>query len=378
MCATKSKNSSLQIIPSKETPLSPEQDRFNKRAQKLEKLKDKVDKARGQVGALKSMMAAEISPIEEQLKQIEVKVVERFAHWRANPKGFSAKEQKVLEELIVEKSQILIEHGEKGLIPLFNQYSDISYDDLWNGEVARLKEMFYKEAKEELGIELNLENKDFNSVEEFMVAMMKQMKEQQQGIEGFRAEQVGEDFDQKSQEEARNISKVVKTAYNGLVKKFHPDLADGNEDLAHRNSMMHRITEAYEQNDLFELLRLQMEADSINISALDRLPTAQLSYYNQILLQQIKDLEAEYYALKHPLPPYEHYEYYMSCRSHKTMLNRVQETADEMESELEDARNMLSLLEDKRGTREILDTFAFERNFKKEVIDMLNGFGGDF
>ncbi len=50
----------------------------------------------------------------------------------------------------------------------------------------------------------------------------------------------------------------LRALYMALVKEFHPDLEQDEEEKIRKTQLMHQITEAYAQQDVFELMRLRL------------------------------------------------------------------------------------------------------------------------
>ena len=82
-----------------------------------------------------------------------------------------------------------------------------------------------------------------------------------------------------------------------MVKEFHPDREQNEDEKVRKNSIMHQITEAYEQNDLFRLLQLKLELQATSPDALN-LADEQLKYYNKVLKEQVDELQGELYQMK--------------------------------------------------------------------------------
>lgn len=82
------------------------------------------------------------------------------------------------------------------------------------------------------------------------------------------------------------------------MKQLHPDAEQDEQKKAWKTEMMKKVTEAYEKDDFYTLLQLQLELNIIDEEHLGKLSTEQLKYYNKILNEQIIELEREYFAFK--------------------------------------------------------------------------------
>ena len=56
---------------------------------------------------------------------------------------------------------------------------------------------------------------------------------------------------------------------------------------------MQRVTQMYQENNLLELLKLQIEFERIDQDHLENLGKEQLTYYNLVLKEQVEELEKE-------------------------------------------------------------------------------------
>ena len=59
----------------------------------------------------------------------------------------------------------------------------------------------------------------------------------------------------------KELRAALRTLYRSLARRFHPDLGDGEEEVAARHAMMAKINDAYNAGDLDALQRLADEPD---------------------------------------------------------------------------------------------------------------------
>ncbi len=92
-----------------------------------------------------------------------------------------------------------------------------------------------------------------------------------------------------------DTAKALRILYTRLAKDLHPDLEQDEKNKAEKNDVMRRLTEAYKNEDLYELLQIQFEYNADNSeNYTDALPEEQLKVINETLLLQIKKLQEEY------------------------------------------------------------------------------------
>ena len=78
-----------------------------------------------------------------------------------------------------------------------------------------------------------------------------------------------------------------------LVKAFHPDLETDEAEKLRKTEIMQKVTQTYQENNLLELLKLQIEFERIDQDHLENLGKEQLTYYNLVLKEQVEELEKE-------------------------------------------------------------------------------------
>jgi hypothetical protein len=91
----------------------------------------------------------------------------------------------------------------------------------------------------------------------------------------------------------QKTTKSVRTVYMDLVKAFHPDLEKDEAEKIRKTEIMQRVTQRYQENNLLELLKLQIEFERIDQDHLENLGKEQLTYYNLVLKEQVEELEKE-------------------------------------------------------------------------------------
>jgi hypothetical protein len=103
----------------------------------------------------------------------------------------------------------------------------------------------------------------------------------------------GEDL--RAAEELRKRS--IANIYKQLARVLHPDLERDSERQKQKVQLMQELTEAYRQNDLHTLLRLEMEWIENEGGDIQRLTEEKLAVYNEVLAGQVEGLERRLSAL---------------------------------------------------------------------------------
>jgi hypothetical protein len=119
--------------------------------------------------------------------------------------------------------------------------------------------------------------------------------------EGFRIEDLDKGnkkrvvFHSDKKDKPFDTAQALRLLYTRLAKDLHPDLERDETRKVEKNDVMRRLTEAYKNEDLYELLQIQFEYNADNSeNYTDALPEEQLNVINETLLSQIKKLQEDY------------------------------------------------------------------------------------
>lgn len=99
--------------------------------------------------------------------------------------------------------------------------------------------------------------------------------------------------EEKQQAEAQQISQSIREVYRKLASALHPDREPDPQERERKTALMQRVNQAYEKNNLLQLLELQLELEHIDQGHLNNLGEERLAHYNKILKEQIYGLDDE-------------------------------------------------------------------------------------
>lgn len=91
----------------------------------------------------------------------------------------------------------------------------------------------------------------------------------------------------------QQASRSVREVYRKLVSVLHPDRAASPDEARHKTALMQQANEAYEKNDLLQLLALQLAVEQIDQAALLNIGESRLEHYNRVLAEQLAELTRE-------------------------------------------------------------------------------------
>lgn len=292
----------LLHIGGQKTTLSKRQKEFNQLTRKIEELGKLIKELQDGRTLLLQRGQKEMKPLLVKFVAARVEMV--ISMDRIYPdKIFKKNDHRKLEHLITDMCfELIKKSGREELKPIFNKYSEDDFDTV-NAEVDRLAMDAVKDMAWVYGIEFD-DADDISTAEQFHAQMQKKLLEKEEAYgdeERLRAErrankqktQKQQDREDKRKAEEQKLTKSVRSVYMDLVKAFHPDREKDESEKNRKTEIMQRVTQAYQENDLMKLLKLQMELDRIDQDHLETLADEQLTYYNKVLKQQVRDLEEQ-------------------------------------------------------------------------------------
>ncbi|WP_262471530.1 J domain-containing protein, partial [Clostridioides difficile] len=83
----------------------------------------------------------------------------------------------------------------------------------------------------------------------------------------------------REQEEQAQISLSIREVYRKLASALHPDRETDPQERDRKTRLMQRVNEAYDKNNLLQLLELQLELDHIDQRSINHISEARLTHY---------------------------------------------------------------------------------------------------
>lgn len=282
--------SSVLRIGQPKTVLNKRQKEFNQLSERIEQLDILIPELRATYYLLIERVQKEYNPIvmEYQSFRVElVKLMDRTYEKDLYRKAYLTKLAYLISEISFD---LIVNYKFDELIPLFNKYSEVDFE-------AALNEL--KRADSQLiDSKLLAEENEITDEVTFPEHFHELSEEEQSRIkEELRAEKAKISSEQAK--EARQLltkqktTKSVRTVYMDLVKAFHPDRETDEAEKIRKTEIMQRVTQTYQENNLLELLKLQIEFERIDQDHLENLGKEQLTYYNLVLKEQVEELEKE-------------------------------------------------------------------------------------
>ena len=375
-----------EIVPiiseEKDKKLSKLQKQFNYRTKRIKSLKKKIDTLKNASDAYFRRYNSEILPLEDKIVDARITFVKLLdKHYQ--DKYFRKVEKLAIQEIIEEEAFNLAEEfGIDEMIEIYDKYSSESYEEVME-DSKQIEQAFTKSFIEnmfdveidDLGDLDDVENmqKLQEEIQQKMEEREKAYQEQRKKRKKTKAQQAKEEAKEKKlQEDAKNLSKTSRAIYMELVKELHPDKEPNETEKVRKTEIMTKVTEAYEKNDFFELLKLQIEYKEGN-SQVQLLKDQQLKYYNKLLQDQIRELQQEEYFLSHPAPPLN--QVFFSMNISKTALkDQFKFGLVKTEMELEGVEANCKYVEKKTNLRKFIREYIEQHNEQDDDLDDLDDF----
>ena len=284
----------IQIKTENSAVLTKLQKQFNNSIQKIDFLKSKIGYVKKEIDQIQVKITSEILPLEKKLIEVQVKEI-IYLDALFQQKIFKKRDNDTLSEMIFERTTEFISRTESPeLEDIFTRHNDgISFEEA-NEEASKKASETLKESFSSIfGMKFD-DDADLSDPEKFQEYIDQQVAADEAEHEARKANKKKTakqiEKEEKQRQEAKNLNKTSRQIYMELVKAFHPDREKDELEKERKTLLMHRITEANEKDDLFELLRLRLEllgTDFVHSN------DESLKYYVKLLKQQVAELEQE-------------------------------------------------------------------------------------
>lgn len=279
--------------------LSKGQKVFNNLVKQIEKMRTRLAAWERAVPSYQQKYINEWAPLIESSMDLRSKLV--CCLDRAyDQRGLTKTDRRAIANLITELAgELVAARNDPQMKAFYNQYSQSDYD---SEEAANLKGMqFVLEGV--LGVPLG-DDLDLSSPDDLLARAQekihasqrefdaeRQAREKRQTKRAKSAKQLA--FEARQQAEAHQLSGSIREVYRKLASALHPDREADPQERDRKTALMQRVNQAYDKQNLLQLLELQLELEHIDQSAINNLSEDRLKHYNKILKEQLRELEQE-------------------------------------------------------------------------------------
>jgi hypothetical protein len=285
----------IQIKTENSAVLTKLQKQFNTNIQKIDRLKREIVFVKAEMDQIQVKITSEIFPLEKKLIEVQVKKIFYLdALFQQNI--FKKRDNETLSEMIIEWISELINRTDSPeLEGIFTRHNDgISFEEAYEEANKKASETLKDSFSSIFGMKFD-EDADLSDPEKLQEFLNQQDTTNKAEYEARKANKKKTakqiEKEEKQRQEAKNLNKTSRQIYMELVKAFHPDREKDELEKERKTLLMHRITEANEKDDLFELLRLRLELLGTDF---EHSNDESLKYYVKLLIQQVAELEQEF------------------------------------------------------------------------------------
>ncbi|WP_042876400.1 J domain-containing protein [Cupriavidus necator] len=295
---TRINNQSVSIAPDhNRSTLSKGQKTFNSLIQQIEKRRLRLRAWESVTPTFQQRYTNDFLPLEQNSTDLQIQMVHCLDR-AYEQKGLTNAERRKLAAVITNLAGPLADEDD-GLKAIYNKYSTTDYDSETAAEIDSMK--FMLEAV--LGVELG-DDVDMSSPEDLLQRAQAHMEQQQAEAtteaaarEARRAKRKKSPkqlaAEARAQEEQAQISLSIREVYRKLASALHPDRETDPQERERKTKLMQRVNEAYNKNNLLQLLELQLELEHIDQHSINSLSEDRLKHYNKILKEQVRELDQE-------------------------------------------------------------------------------------
>jgi hypothetical protein len=286
----------LVTVAAKPGQLSKPQRTFNSLAERIRRGRELLAAWEAFIPRFQTRLTRELAPIEDEMRETQRRVVQQLQALLAgaNTDRLSRRHRAKVRALLLQVVANLLEDGpDAELEALHDRYSHVSHAERSREELELAEALFGQVFGRDV-----VRGHEARNVDELMdhavdkMAAAAEMRERKASARQAPRGRASRAAERKAQE-AREASQSVRDIYRKLASALHPDRETDPTERDRKTALIQRANQAYERNDLLELLTLQIETEQIDAGALADVPEARLGHYNRVLLEQAHVLEAE-------------------------------------------------------------------------------------
>lgn len=242
---------------------------------------------------------AELTPLLEEGHQLSKLFVIRLDEL-ATEIGLGKYNREWFESYICDELDSLLDffgHQDAELSALYQKYTGLTPGDIANDEhVLEVVESFKNMFGCEVDVEELIKKGERGYFEEHRDEFLKQILEGNQNLnisdkDDPETSEAPKAKPSKADNESAGLQKDARNVYMRLVKKFHPDLEKDPEIRKRNDDITKEVTRAYQHNDFFALLKLQIAHLEDNEAEAEAIADDMIRRYNKILQKQLNDLK---------------------------------------------------------------------------------------
>lgn len=242
-------------------------------------------------------LTTELEPLMQQNSVLKRKLLLAIDS-TADRLGVGKYNKEWLNIYMSESSEALLRifgYQDKPLAAILEKYGNISVDDVVNDyESQSMSEKFSEMYGFDIDIKEMLEKGEENYFSEnqhnFNKAKQAELNESPDEDQAQEPKSKSKTAIKKAEED-KLLTRDARSVYMRLIKKFHPDLERDEDKRNEFTEIVKQVTKAYQENDFFTLLKLQIQYLDDNETEAEKIADDMLKRYNKILQKQLNELK---------------------------------------------------------------------------------------
>lgn len=287
--------------------LNKQQAAFNKLVEQIQKRQAEVEKIQNNIKLFEEAKASIIGDLPTKENEARVAFATQLDGLYEN-KGFTKREKQKLAHFILN----ITRPGQGAMVSedrrkLFEKYTQLAYGS-FSGEVMDENREMFEAILQSMGLDIDLSKVERLNLTELERLVQEHIaKEQRQEMEDRKEEEnfqrknkYSSDLSGKAKETAEKLNKSWKQIYLSLVKVLHPDTVTDEAEKMGKEAALKEVTVAYDTNNFYRLLQLQLQYGGIDSLLNDAKPEV-IAQFTAILKSQSQDLNQTLVQMKDSL-----------------------------------------------------------------------------
>ena len=303
---TKAHRPAISIAPDQHaddsSALTKGQKAFNALIKQIENRRKRLADWETATVQFQSRYAGEFLPLERSRIALQIRFVRNLDQIYEH-EAFTKAERRKISALIIDLTRDLIDE-DTSLKALYNKYSGTDFDREAALQAAEMKARL----EAALGVDLG-DDADVHSEEALLQrarvhieqraekkAAAATKREARRAARKKSPKQLAAEA--REEDEQAQISISIREVYRKLASALHPDRESDPQERDRKTRLMQRVNEAYDKNNLLQLLELQLELEHIDQRSINQISAARLTHYNQILKDQVRELDRQIHRVE--------------------------------------------------------------------------------
>jgi hypothetical protein len=368
---------SLRISTARQADrLTPAQKKFNTLINRLDRQRKRLAEWQHIMPFYQEEVIYTFQPLRESYAGFQAKMVALLDSHYLNNCFTRLQREKVSHIILNICAELINDHGRDDLKIIANRHSDIDFDDQQelNKAVGEdvLRAMLESEFDIELG-DVRLDMDDPDGTAERLDTLLEEQQRKEQAKRQRRKKSARQlASERRKKEEESRISQSIQAVYRQLVGALHPDREQDPEQHRRKTDLMQKVTVAYKNRDLLQLLELQLTVEQINQDEIDSISEDRLKYFNKILQRQSQELKQEIQEIELHLKAAGGFNPFESLTP-KKLVSALRTDKKQLEYSIIEIQKDLNRFKDVRNVKRWLKTYELPSDLPDEIFHSLFG-----